>query len=174
MISAALGLPAGHIVLDPDRIGEAYEMVLELRQDLWDLDPSLIEVSVAPTFSRDLSKRIHILETDMASRVHENVLRDLCGYLPEAEVERIRGTESEPERIAIVRAWWDAQGSGFRPFEKIERELREGRRWRRVHAAMQLRELGGPDLLDAATGDIDAAALERWRRSRRGQMGLIW
>lgn len=173
LISTGLGLPAGRSVLDPDRLGEAYEIVSELRQDLWDLDPSLIETSAAPTFARDLEKRVCALETDQRSRIREDLLRVLCGYLPEVEVERVMNTESEGKRTEIVRAWWNAQGPEFMPFEKIERELREKRRWRRMHAANELRELGGPDLVDVNTGDIDEEALERWSRSRRRQPTLV-
>ncbi|MCX4240826.1 hypothetical protein [Paraliomyxa miuraensis] len=75
--------------------------------------------------------------------------------------------ESLEEREEIFREWWAAVGSpSFLPLEQISQELSADRRWRRVHAARHLRELGGPDLIDRelafASDDLAAANRCGW------------
>lgn len=157
--------------LDPDRIGEACEILAELSADLWSMDPDLVDPLVAPRFSSDLSSMIRTLETQLHPIVRGQTWDGVYEYLPDAEVKRLQRAGSERARLDLLRTWWAAHAAGFQPFEKIERELRGETRWRRVHAARHLRDLGGPNVLDAVTGDVDRAALDRWCRARRDPAG---
>jgi hypothetical protein len=51
------------------------------------------------------------------------------------------------------------------PIDHLDRTLDAPRRWRRIHAARALAEIGLVDLL-GPDGEVDQDALTRWRSSR--------
>lgn len=173
-LSAVISLDRAGQDLELDPTSRAVGTVADLLQDIWDLRPDLVDARVARDFTRDLSPGVAKLGGHADPRMRDFIVRDLCHDAPPDVVDAVWKAGSLEEREEILRQWWAAVGSpNFLPLEQISRELSAERRWRRVHAAKHLREIGGPDLIDRDRGDVDPDALRRWNSGRRGPLTLL-
>jgi hypothetical protein len=166
--AARSGVPG----LRPERVLEALRRVVLLREDAWDLDPSLAPRVLESRLAADLDNLVALLDADLSGGVSEvgNVLAAiLLEYAPEDVARCFRDEATRGDGKAGLRAWWSSC-DGMRGVQSApDIELASARRWRRVLAAIELRRGGGPDLMNASGTDIDRGALEHWHRTTRAR-----
>lgn len=137
--------------------------VLQLRQDLWNIDPDLVDPRLIPNATIDLSAVAAGLEGSEQERVI--AVGQLLVYAPDSVVGEANDTATFSERESIVREWWNSTKKPVSTVEHLDRLLDASQRWRRVHAARILSQLGVL-LMNSEGTDVDRGAVQAWRLRR--------
>ena len=93
------------------------ESVLELKQDLWDIDPDLAEERLRPQREADLSDTIAALNRGDQTAL-PFVIRKLLEYSP-PRFESLQGDE----QVGALREWWSEVEQPFVPVDYLDRML---------------------------------------------------
>lgn len=163
---ALAGRPEHHETLI--RIMKVVGSVCELREDFWDVDPSLVDASHLPSADTDLSKAAFWLKRGDPEK-RSDLIKEMLAHAPRSTVYRVTNARSDDERVEILCDWWDSVKIPFLAIDSLDRELDEKRRWRRVVAAKALEAIGVGPLLDATNADVSPEAVARWRAERHSE-----